>query len=97
MNEEKEDPIDIILRQTDYHREKAETKLSEHNGNYMNVIKEYMGIQLKSKNERLKPYSLQQEMFTQIRRQMDLSIRDFNRAQNNKLEQEFNKSSSSSS
>ena len=95
MNEEKEDPLDIILRQTDYHREKAETKLLEHEGNYMNVIKEYMGIQLKPVVERLKPGSLQQEIFTQIRRQMDLSIRDFNRVQNDKLEQELNKSSSS--
>ena len=95
MNVEKEDPLDIILRQTDYHREKAETKLLEHEGNYMNVIKEYMGIQLKPVVERLKPGSLQQEIFTQIRRQMDLSIRDFNRVQNDKLEQELNKSSSS--
>jgi hypothetical protein len=93
MNEDKEEPLDIIMRQTDYHREKAEMKLLEHDGNYMNVIKEYMGIQIKPVVERSKPGSLQQEIFTQIRRQMDLSIRDFNRVQNDKLEQELNKSS----
>jgi hypothetical protein len=76
------------MRQTNYTREIAKEKLSEQEGNVINVIKDYMGIPINQQIARSKP-TLQQEMFTQIRRQMDLSIRDFNEKQNAKLEQEI--------
>ena len=87
-------PLEIIMRQTDYDRETAQEKLSEHDGKYENVIKEFMGINLEKKNVRVKPGSLHQEIFTQIRKQMDLSIKDFNRIQNDKLEKELQNTSS---
>lgn len=85
--------LEIILRQTDYDKETAKQKLLEHDGKYENVIKEFMGIKLEKKSMRVKPASLQQEIFTQIRKQMDLSIKDFNRLQNEKLEKELTESS----
>jgi len=81
-------PIDVIMRQTDYVKELAEQKLLEHDGNTINVIKEFMGIPINNITTRSSP-SLQQEMFTQIRKQMDLSIRDYNNKQNAKLEKEL--------
>jgi len=85
---ESDSSIDIIMRQTNYTKEIAQDKLSEHNGVVINVIKEFMGIPINPQVTRTKP-TLQQEMFTQIRRQMDLSIRDFNKKQNAKLEEEI--------
>ena len=85
---ESELPIDIIMRQTDYSREVAEQKIIEHEGNIVKIIKEFMGIPIHKVESRTSP-SLQQEMFTQIRKQLDLSIKDFNEAQNAKLEQEI--------
>lgn len=82
-------PLDIIMRQTNYDRETAEQELLKHDGQYENVIKEFMGISTEKKNKHVKPNCLQQEIFKQIRRQMDLSIKDFNRIQNDKLEKEL--------
>ena len=85
---ELESSIDVIMRQTDYSREVAQQKFLEHEGNTINIIKEFMGIPIHKVVSRTSP-SLQQEMFTQIRKQLDLSIKDFNEAQNAKLEQEI--------
>lgn len=87
-----EEQIVSIMRQTNYTREETENKLLEHDNNMIHVIREFMGLPLynnTSKNTRTKA-SLQQEMFTQIRKQLDLSIRDFNQKQNDKLEKELN-------
>ena len=52
------------------------------------IIKEYMGITLQPQSNRKK--SLQQEIYCQLRRQMDSSIKEFNKKQNEKLEKEIN-------
>ena len=78
--------IDIIMRQTNYSREECIEKLQ--NNNTTDIIKEYMGISLQPQSNRKK--SLQQEIYFQLRTQMDSSIKEFNKKQNEKLEKEIN-------
>ena len=77
--------VDIIMRQTNYTREECIEKLKTNNMN--DIIKEYLGI-TKSFSTRKK--SLQQEIYYQIRNQMESSIKQFNIKQNEKLEKEIN-------
>jgi len=78
--------IDIIMRQTNYSREECIDKLQTKNMN--DIIKEYLGISLQSSEKRKK--SLQQEIYYQIRNQLDSSVKEFNKKQNEKLEKEIN-------
>jgi hypothetical protein len=80
-----EEDIDFIMRQTNYTREISYQKLLEHEQNKINVIKEYMGIPFSQKEVPKK--SLQQEMYSQIRKKMDIT--DFYKKQNDKLEKEI--------
>jgi NACalpha-BTF3-like transcription factor len=77
--------IDIIMRQTNYSREECIEKLKTNNMN--DIIKEYLGI---SKQPSTRKKSLQQEIYYQIRNQMDSSAKEFNKKQNEKLEKEIN-------
>ena len=81
-----DEQIDIIMRQTNYSREECIEKLQNNNTN--NIIKEYLGISLQPPSIRKK--SLQQEIYYQIRNQLDSSIKEFNKKQNEKLEKEIN-------
>jgi hypothetical protein len=80
-----EEDIDFIMRQTNYTREISYQKLLEHEQNKINVIKEYMCIPFSQKEVPKK--SLQQEMYSQIRKKMDIT--DFYKKQNDKLEKEI--------
>ena len=80
-----EEDIDFIMRQTNYTREISYQKLLEHEHNKINVIKEYMGIPFSQKE--IPKKSLQQEMYSQIRKKMDIT--DFYKKQNEKLEKEI--------
>ena len=80
-----EEDINFIMRQTNYTREISYQKLLEHEQNKINVIKEYMGIPFSQKEVPKK--SLQQEMYSQIRKKMDIT--DFYKKQNEKLEKEI--------
>ena len=52
--------VDVIMRQTNYTKEKAEQKLSEHNNVTINVIKEYLNItEEKEPDEKKLPNNLQ--------------------------------------
>jgi hypothetical protein len=62
--------ISYIINQTNYTKEIAEEKLNMMDGNYINVIKEYMGISLKTE----KPshvVSVNQEIYKQLRSSMN--------------------------
>jgi uncharacterized protein (DUF362 family) len=75
--------LDIVLRQTTYDKETALLKLKEHNNDYMQVIKEFMGIKPK-KEERCAYVS--QERYKIIRHELDAackSYRDKQEALNN--------------
>ena len=45
----KQEIINLVMRQTDYDFEMANKKLTEWNGNYLNVIKEYMNPDFQKK------------------------------------------------
>ena len=77
--------IDIIMRQTNYSREECIEKLKTNNIN--DIIKEYLGI---PKQSSIRKKTLQQEIYYQIRNQMDSSVKEFNKKQNEKLEKEIN-------
>ena len=81
-----DEQIDMIMRQTNYSREECIEKLK--NNNTTDIIKEYLGISLQPSSTRKK--SLQQEIYYQIRTQLDSSVKEFNKKQNEKLEKEIN-------
>ena len=64
MTETNDEKIQMILRQTDYSEEEANTKLQDHNGDPIQVIKEYLGI-----TEKKAPMAKtkNQEIYRQIR------------------------------
>ena len=74
-NNELEEKIQIIMRQTDYTQDKAKEKLLEFNGDHLEAIRSFLGIS-KKKNEPIK--SVNQEIFKQIRYKMDNSMREYN-------------------
>jgi hypothetical protein len=75
--------IALILRQTDYTKDIALQKLQLHNNNPLNVIKEYMGILSTEKKAPIK--SLNQEIYKQIRSKLDTSMREYREKNQDKL------------
>ena len=55
--------IQIIMNQTNYSFKEAENKLTEHNNDYIKVIKEYLNIEEKKPINK----SLNQEIYSEIR------------------------------
>jgi hypothetical protein len=74
-NNELEDKIQIIMRQTDYSKEKAKEHLLAFNGDHLEVIRSFLGVS-KKKSEPIK--SVNQEIYRQIRHRLDGSMRDYN-------------------
>lgn len=81
-----EEKIGMVRRQTDYDSVTARQKLLEMNMNHILVIKDYMGVK---ENTNTEPKTLQQKIYKELRGQMDSSIRDFNKKQEEKLEAEI--------
>ena len=74
MSEEnQEELIQIIMRQTDYDYEKSKLKLIEFKLDYMEVIKDFMGIK---KKETVCATSNQQR-YKMIRESMDRQIKNY--------------------
>ena len=69
-----DDSIDIIMRQTDYTKEKTKEKLKEFNNDYLAVIKDYFGIPEK-KTQPIK--SVNQEIYKQLRHKLDNNMRNY--------------------
>ena len=69
------DKINIIKRQTTYTDEECIEKLLKHNDSCIQVIREYMGIQ-QNKPDKIK--SISQEIYKQIRHQLDNSMKTYN-------------------
>ena len=59
--------IDIILRHTKYTNEEAKQKLSEHNNNYMEVIRAYLATDSTINSAIKLPYSTNQQRFKEMR------------------------------
>jgi hypothetical protein len=83
--EELGEMIQMIQRQTDYTEETAREKLIEFNYKPIDVIKNYMGL---DKKEEKPIKSINQEMYRQMRKQLDIS--DFRQKQHEKLLVELN-------
>ncbi len=74
-NEELNKHIKNIMTQTNYTEEETKEKLRLFNGDYMRVIKHYMGIPEKKENRKVK--SVNQEIFRQIRTTLDSSMKEY--------------------
>ena len=64
-----------VTTQTNYTEEEALEKLRLFNGDYMRVIKDYMGIPEKKEPEKIK--SINQEIYKQIRTRLDSSMKEY--------------------
>lgn len=69
-NNNLDNSIQMIINQTNYDEEKAKIKLQEWNGDYINVIKEYLNPNFQDKKPIVKK-SVNQQMMSQIRNFMD--------------------------
>ena len=68
--------IQIIMNQTNYTHQEAYDKLCIHNFDKIKVIKEYIGIPLRT--EKTKPIkSVNQEIYKQIRKEMNTSMEQY--------------------
>jgi len=74
-NNEIQEKIQMILRQTDYSEEDAKNKLKDHNYDHIQVIKSYLGITEK-KEPPIK--TVNQEIYKQIRYRLDSNMREYN-------------------
>jgi hypothetical protein len=74
-NNEIQEKVEMILRQTDYSEEEAKNKLKDHNYNHISVIKAYLGIAEK-KEPPIK--TVNQEIYKQIRYRLDSNMREYN-------------------
>jgi len=66
--------LDIVLRQTDYDKETALSKLKEFNNDYMQVIKDFMGI--KPKKPETCAY-VSQQRYKIIRTELDAACKNY--------------------
>jgi hypothetical protein len=69
--------LSLIISQTNYTEEEAKNKLEEWNGNYMNVIKEYLNPNFKNKKKESTKKSVNEKMMYEIRNFMDTAASQF--------------------
>ena len=74
-NNNLEQDVTKIMTQTNYTKEEATNKLILFNYDYIKVIKDYMNIPEKNKEQKVK--SVNQEIFKQIRIKLDNSMKDY--------------------
>ena len=74
-NERDEKNIKHIMSQTNYSEEVAKTKLQEFNGDFMQVLKDYMGIPIKKDTNKIR--SVNQEIYKQIRHSLDQTMKNY--------------------
>lgn len=72
-----DEKIEKILSQTNYSRDEIIEKLEKYNGDLTSVIREYMGINKKEENNKIKNNQLNQEIYRQIRKTLDNSMREY--------------------
>ena len=69
--------LSLIKSQTNYTEEEAKIKLDEHDGNYMNVIKEYLNPNFRNKKKKPEKKTVNEKMMYEIRNFMDTAAEDF--------------------
>jgi hypothetical protein len=68
-----DEKIRIVMNQTNYSETEAITKLEQFNGDYIKVIKDFMGIPEKKEEKK----TINQEIFNQFRIQLDNVTRSY--------------------
>jgi hypothetical protein len=81
-----EEKVRIIQGQTDYTKEIARVRLLDENMDEIIVIKKFLGIYNKKEEQKK---TVQQEIYKQMRLNLDKSIKDFNDRQYKKLEKDL--------
>jgi hypothetical protein len=74
-NDEIEHSVKNIMAQTNYTEEVAREKLKIFNYNFMRVLKDYMGIPEKKESNKIK--SVNQEIYKQIRYNLDQTMKEY--------------------
>lgn len=69
--------IQKIMAQTTYNEEQAKEKLRHFQGDFMKVLKDYMGIKMDSNEKEKKVKSVNQEIYRQIRHTLDSSMKEY--------------------
>ena len=69
--------ISLVMRQTNYDSTTADQKLSEHNQNVLQVIREYMDPNKKNVTPPVNTLSKNQQIFKEIRGMMDDASRRY--------------------
>ena len=78
-----DDKLNIILRQTDYGKDVALSKLELFNYNEVLVIKDYLGISIKEEDRKLDKNNLNNEIYKQLRKRLDGTMRSYNERKTN--------------
>jgi hypothetical protein len=86
-NEALIEKIGIVSRQTDYDNETIRQKLIDTNYDHLKIIKEYMGLDNQNKPTSIKGQSINQEIYKQIRKKLD--VKEYNKKQAEKLKTEI--------
>ena len=86
-NEALSEKIGIVARQTNYDNDIIRQKLIDNNYDHMTIIKEYLGLDKNANEKSLKSKSVNQEIYKQIRKKIDVS--DYNKKQTEKLKTEI--------
>uniref|UniRef100_A0A6C0KZC5 Uncharacterized protein n=1 Tax=viral metagenome TaxID=1070528 RepID=A0A6C0KZC5_9ZZZZ len=87
-NEALAEKMGIVSRQTGYDEQTIRQKLIDNNYDHMKIIKEYLGLDINETNKSSKINSVNQEIYKQIRKKIDVS--DYNEKQSDKLKTEIN-------
>lgn len=77
MENTNEQNIRVVLSQTTYTEEEAIRKLAEYNNDVTSVIRDYMGIPQKKIKTEINHKSINQEIYRQIRTNLDKSMKEY--------------------
>ena len=79
---------EIIMRQTDYTREKAIDKLNIYNNSLEDVIKDYLEVPAKKEDKRI---NVNQQIYKEIRYMMDNASMKYEKEKNEEKDKENDK------
>jgi hypothetical protein len=72
-----DEKIEMISKLTTYSNDEILEKLQIYDGDATSVVREYMGIPVKKENNKIKNNQINQEIYRQIRKTLDDSMRQY--------------------
>jgi len=69
--------VEVVMRQTTYNAQEAEEKLRQFGMNPIDVVRDFMGVNVKAPKTDTVTKSLNQEIYRQIRQKLDVSSIDY--------------------